>query len=254
MSVLILADAVCALVLLVLSCFFYWKKNVSPAGKMTFISTLLLILALVLRAIYLRRLPLTSGADFILWFCSVTMFFSCIASYRRDSDTSFYLCIISSILMLIMLLLMSSQLASSPALSPLLKSPLLVVHVLFAVIAYSLFAFSAAVSAISLKKKETGRLLFVVRLVRFGFITLTLTIVLGAVWAEEAWGSYWSWDPKETWALITWLIYAFILHQYKRIKEKNVHILVLAGFAVSIFTFLGVNYLLPGLHTYANAN
>lgn len=82
---------------------------------------------------------------------------------------------------------------------------------------------------------------------------LSLTIVLGAIWAEQAWGSYWTWDPKETWALVTWLIYALYLHLQRRLKwkGKTASIMVVAGFILVLFTFFGVNYLLPGLHSYA---
>lgn len=84
-----------------------------------------------------------------------------------------------------------------------------------------------------------------------GFVFLTLGIMTGSVWAHYAWGSYWSWDPKETWSLITWLIYALMLHaRYVRgWKGKRMAILAIIGFAAMLFTYLGVNYL-PGLHSY----
>ncbi len=84
-----------------------------------------------------------------------------------------------------------------------------------------------------------------------GFVFLTLGIMTGSVWAHYAWGSYWSWDPKETWSLITWLIYAVMLHaRYVRgWKGKRMAVLAIIGFAAVLFTYLGVNYL-PGLHSY----
>ena len=87
--------------------------------------------------------------------------------------------------------------------------------------------------------------------IAFGFVFLTIGIMTGSIWAHYAWGSYWSWDPKETWSLITWLIYAIILHsQYVRgSRGKRMAILALIGFACVLFTYLGVNYL-PGLHSY----
>ena len=87
--------------------------------------------------------------------------------------------------------------------------------------------------------------------VALGFIFLTIGIMTGSIWAHYAWGSYWSWDPKETWSLITWLIYAIMLHsRYVRgWRGKRMAVLALIGFACVLFTYLGVNYL-PGLHSY----
>ncbi|HUV60125.1 MAG TPA: c-type cytochrome biogenesis protein CcsB [Desulfatiglandales bacterium] len=84
-----------------------------------------------------------------------------------------------------------------------------------------------------------------------GFIFLTLGIITGSVWAYSAWGSYWSWDPKETWSLITWLIYAAMLHSrfVHGWRGKRMAIMSIIGFASVLFTYFGVNYL-PGLHSY----
>ncbi len=88
--------------------------------------------------------------------------------------------------------------------------------------------------------------------VTWAFPLLTLMIIAGAVWAEQAWGRYWGWDPKETWALITWLIYAGYLHAraYHSWMGRRAAYLAIAGFACVIFTYLGVTYLLSGLHSY----
>jgi cytochrome c-type biogenesis protein CcsB len=87
-----------------------------------------------------------------------------------------------------------------------------------------------------------------------GFVFLTIGIMTGSIWAHYAWGSYWSWDPKETWSLITWLIYAILLHsRYVRgWRGKRMAILAIIGFICVLFTYLGVNYL-PGLHSYLKA-
>jgi len=85
-----------------------------------------------------------------------------------------------------------------------------------------------------------------------GFLFLTLGIITGAAWAHYAWGRYWAWDPKETWSLITWLIYAGWLHArlMRGWRGKRMAILSIIGFASVIFTYVGVNYLLSGLHSY----
>ena len=89
--------------------------------------------------------------------------------------------------------------------------------------------------------------------IAFGFLFLTVGILSGAVWANAAWGTYWSWDPKETWSLITWLIYAVFLHcrfmrGWRGTRAAWISVL---GFASVMFTYFGVNFFLSGLHSYA---
>jgi cytochrome c-type biogenesis protein CcsB len=90
------------------------------------------------------------------------------------------------------------------------------------------------------------------RSIAMGFPFLTMGIITGAIWANYSWGTYWSWDPKETWSLITWLIYAAYLHA--RItagwRGKRTAYLSIIGYASVIFTYFGVNFLLTGLHAY----
>ena len=91
------------------------------------------------------------------------------------------------------------------------------------------------------------------RTVSLGFLFLTLVIVTGAIWAERAWGRYWSWDPKETWSLITWIIYALYLHVRlnRGWKGKKAAWFAVIGFLCVVFTYIGVNTLIPGIHSYA---
>ena len=94
------------------------------------------------------------------------------------------------------------------------------------------------------------------RTISFGFPLLTIGIIAGAVWANEAWGSYWSWDPKETWALITWLVFAAYIHVRLTkgwVKEKAA-IVGAVGFFVVWVCYLGVNFLGQGLHSYGWLN
>jgi cytochrome c-type biogenesis protein CcsB len=92
------------------------------------------------------------------------------------------------------------------------------------------------------------------KMITIGFPLLTLMLITGSIWANRAWGSYWSWDPKEDWALITWFVYATYLHVRitKGWSGRKSAYFSLVGFAVVMFTFLGVTYLLPGMHAYAN--
>ncbi len=90
------------------------------------------------------------------------------------------------------------------------------------------------------------------RIIGLGFPLLTIGIIAGGVWANEAWGSYWSWDPKETWALITWLVFAAYLHSRitKGWQGRKPAILAASGFVVVWVCYLGVNLLGKGLHSY----
>ena len=89
--------------------------------------------------------------------------------------------------------------------------------------------------------------------IAIAFPLLTLMIAAGAYWANRTWGSYWSWDPKETWAAITWLVYALYLHMRitRGWRGRRAAYFAITGFVVVMFTFFGVTYLLPGLHAYA---
>jgi cytochrome c-type biogenesis protein CcsB len=154
-------------------------------------------------------------------------------------------------------------------LNPALKSKWLVIHTVVAFLGYASFAvaFGAAIIYLLqerfLKKKKLGGLFQKLpslntldeinyRCMTFGFPLLTVAIISGAIWAETAWGTYWSWDPKETWSLITWFIYAALLHGRLTTgwRGKRAAILAIIGFFFMLFTFLGVNLLMPGLHSY----
>lgn len=151
---------------------------------------------------------------------------------------------------------------------PALKSNWLIAHVITCFFGYAAFGLSLALSIMYLiKLLESPRtknifLKLIPRLnlldevnyqmVVIGFLMLTLGIITGAVWAHSAWGSYWTWDPKETWSLITWLIYASVIHSrmVRGWKGKKISILCIIGFSCVMFTYFGVNYL-AGLHSYA---
>ena len=91
--------------------------------------------------------------------------------------------------------------------------------------------------------------------VAIGFPLLTIGIVTGAFWANVAWGTYWSWDPKETWSLIVWLIYAAYLHARitRGWRGKKAAVLSIIGFVATLFCYLGVNLILAGLHSYGSS-
>ena len=151
---------------------------------------------------------------------------------------------------------------------PALKSNWLIAHVIACFIGYGAFAVACGVSFMYLVKQKSSDnkssmlnslpdvdLLDDLnhRLVMFGFLFLSVGIITGAVWAYSAWGRYWGWDPKETWSLITWFVYATLLHarMMRGWRGKRTAFLSIGGFAAVLFTYFGVN-LLPGLHSYGS--
>jgi cytochrome c-type biogenesis protein CcsB len=158
---------------------------------------------------------------------------------------------------------------------PALQSNWLTAHVITCFLGYAAFAVAFGVSLLylwkvkELKVKERARGVsedsifrrlpsaevldeFSYRIIGVGFPLLTLGIVTGAAWANSAWGSYWSWDPKETWSLIVWLIYAAYLHARiaRGWRGRRSAWLSVVGFCATLFCYLGVNLLLSGLHSY----
>ena len=150
---------------------------------------------------------------------------------------------------------------------PALKSNWLIAHVMTCFLGYAAFAIAFGISLMYLlacgDERGKGYLLshfpapafldhLTHQMVTFGFLFLSIGIITGAVWANAAWGSYWSWDPKETWSLITWFIYATLLHArlMRGWHGKRIAYVSIIGFMAVLFTYFGVN-LLPGLHSYA---
>lgn len=158
-------------------------------------------------------------------------------------------------------------------LMPALQSNWLIAHVIACFIGYAAFAVAFGVAIMYLLKnfnversgKSTGTGIFaslpplntiddvVYKTILFGFLWLSAGIISGAVWANSAWGTYWSWDPKETWSLITWFVYAATLHaRFTRgWGGKRIAWMAVLGFICTVFTYYGVNFVLSGLHSYA---
>ncbi|MCF8027862.1 MAG: c-type cytochrome biogenesis protein CcsB [Desulfobacteraceae bacterium] len=149
---------------------------------------------------------------------------------------------------------------------PALQSNWLIAHVITCFLGYAAFAIACGISIMYLIKSasaspDTGTVghfpdvetmdELTHQMIAFGFLFLSVGIITGAIWADQAWGRYWGWDPKETWSLITWLIYATLLHaRFMRGWEgRRIAYLSCLGFVAVLFTYFGVN-LLPGLHSY----
>jgi ABC-type transport system involved in cytochrome c biogenesis permease subunit len=158
----------------------------------------------------------------------------------------------------LILLIFASSLSSraAPLVPALQQSLLLTTHVASAVISYGALTIGFGAAILYLIKANNqqesevlDRLSY--QTVLIGFPFLTLVIILGAIWADIAWGKYWSWDPKETASLVTWLLYASYLHARitRGWRGKKAAILLISGFAAVLVTFFG-NYVFNGLHAY----
>jgi len=212
-------------------------------------------------------LPVTSmheAASFFAW-CIVLIFFFLAYRYKIGIMGSFILPIV------FILMLLSSMLPRViRPLEPVLRSYWLGIHTFFAFLAGAAFAVACGIGIMYLlqehylKSKNTHGLFKKLpsiqvldeinyKLITLGFPLLTLAIISGAFWAESAWGSYWRWDPKEVWSLITWFIYALILHIRLTAgwRGKNAAFLSIIGFLIVLFTFFGVNLLLKSLHSFS---
>ncbi len=156
---------------------------------------------------------------------------------------------------------------------PALQSNWLIAHVVTCFIGYGAFAMAGGLGVMYLIKnsadnKQNPATSLVASLpalkviddlthktIVFGFMWLSAGIITGAIWANEAWGTYWSWDPKETWSIITWFMYALTLHaRFTRgWRGKRIAWLAIIGFFAVFFTYFGVNFLLSGLHSYGSS-
>ncbi|MDA8427396.1 MAG: cytochrome c biogenesis protein CcsA [Treponema sp.] len=158
----------------------------------------------------------------------------------------------------------SSPIAPRQLLAPIpaLRSFWLVAHVAFSFVGESFFTVSFVSALALLLSRDQGRRRSYDRItytsVAVGYpIFTTGALIFGAIWAEQAWGSWWSWDPKETWALVTWLAYTVYLHirfvgKWGGSGRRTIPAVVaVAAFLFALFTYFGVNFLLPGLHSYA---
>jgi len=219
--------------------------------------------ALICRGIGAGRLPLTNQYEFATCFswglCLVSLIF--IGRFRFHVLGAF-----ASPVTFLIIGYAAMQSREVHELMPALRSSWLGLHVSTAIIAYGAFGVSFAVGLIFLMRDRFTKNGFMdshipskevldmigYRSVALGLLFLSFTIITGAIWAENAWGSYWSWDPKETWSLITWIVYMIYLHLRIRSgwKGRSAAVFAVIGFICVIFTYIGVNTLIPGIHSY----
>ena len=166
------------------------------------------------------------------------------------------LMLVLGVVIVVLAVVMTRVVTPKPPLQPVLQTPLLGIHVSVIMLAYTLFAVIMVNGVLGLcmpHRRESLMQLSRVLLYPAVFC-LTAGIFIGAVWANMSWGRYWGWDPKETWALITMLVYALPLHTHLLpwLRRPLVfHVYMAVAFLFVLFTYFGVNLLLGGLHSYA---
>ena len=213
---------------------------------------------LVARGIAAKRLPLSNQFEFANAFAWGVALLLIVVKKRMKADWLTGVAMPAALLVMTYAALQPMEIHD---LMPALRSAWFGVHIGSAVLSYSAFVI-AGVSGLRylLAARKGGtdpRALeqmdyLSYLMVAFGFLFLTVVILSGAIWAEQAWSSFWSWDPKEVWALITWIIYAVYLHLRLRGKRKGSAMawFVVIAVPVVFFTFAGVNTLMHGMHTY----
>lgn len=224
---------------------------------------------LIIRGLAADRLPFSNLYEFTLVFAwaTVMLFVACSIRFRLLAAAPLVLSLTTFLIGIAAMMPRDIR-----PLMPALRSVWLQSHVASGILAYGALTVSAGLAIVMLtrsdEKEEPAEIdwaaqywkipgaiemeRYVHGLIVVGFIFLSVLMVTGAVWAEETWGRWWGWDPKEIWALITWLIYLVYLHGRNRFgwRGKATAWFSAVGFVAVMFTLFGVTYLLPGLHSY----
>ena len=201
------------------------------------------------------RIPLSNGYETMQFMALCALFLACLCRRRFPFTVPFGFLLSGFALLVSYLGQMNPQITP---LMPVLVSPWLSTHVSLIMMSYALFAFMMLNGILALCLRRSARMLMLLsRLLLYpATFFLGAGIFLGAVWANVSWGRYWAWDPKEVWALITFMVYGVAFHARSlRIFRKPLffHIYMIAAFLTVLMTYFGVNYILGGMHSYANS-
>jgi ABC-type transport system involved in cytochrome c biogenesis permease subunit len=246
----------------VLESIFAFKKGSrgDPASPWLLLTAASLLIAFfIARSVVIDFFALTGTYESLVFYSAFVALFCGVYGLQKRIPVLPFVRFGTTIFALGLLAVANSPLAPKDALFPIpaLKSGWLALHVSLAFVGEAFFvvSFVSALAFLSSKdesrKKEYDRVTYTA--VALGYPVFTAgALIFGAIWAERAWGAWWSWDPKETWALVTWLVYTLYLH-IRFIKKRSDRLPALVsviGFLCTLFTFFGVNFLLSGLHSY----
>ena len=234
----------------------------NSAVAVMLLSLVSLTICLALRWMIRGRVPMGNGYETMLILAWIVQLLSLVIYSRFRIVMTFGFLLSGFFLLVSHISNMDPQINH---LMPVLNSPLLSVHVSIIMVSYALISltFICSITALTLRVfnrkcehivEQIESLSLLSRLFLYpALTTMGIGIFIGAIWANVSWGQYWSWDPKETWALITWMIYAIPVHKSIRWTQKamNYHIYMAMAFVSLLMTYFGVNYLLGGMHSYA---
>ena len=218
--------------------------------------TIYITLLIALRWWISGHVPMSNGFETMLFMAWISMLLTLTLTRHFPVMKAFGPVVSSFCLLVAMLASGNPQITQ---LMPVLQSPLLTFHVVFVMLAYAILAIITLIAiqclALRLHTSEMERMTALSQFLLYPAVAfLAIGIFIGAVWANVSWGTYWSWDPKETWALITLMVYAIPLHQsslWQSRKPRSYHWFVLLSFLTVLMTYFGVNYFLSGMHSYA---
>lgn len=251
---------VCMVLSIVFSITYFagWQKHGIRHCHHAFIALLSVYLTvlILLRWMISGHAPMSNGFETMLFMSWAAMAISIIIMRRMTIMKVLGPLVASCCLLVAVMAVGSPQITP---LMPVLQSPLLTIHVGLVMIAYSLIFIITLISIFCLlpmkwQDREYVRVTALSRFLLYPAVALlALGIFVGAVWANVSWGCYWSWDPKEIWALITMMVYAVPLHDSSpcSTKTRGYHRYILIAFLTVLMTYFGVNYFLSGLHSYA---
>lgn len=236
-------------------------KATHPLRVLLLLSFLLLTFVLALRWMIAGTIPLGNGYETTLavaWMAQLFVLIFASTQPVGHNGLTLLMCAFGFLISGFFLLVSHISLMD-PAIGPLmpvLNSPLLSIHVSFMMMSYAFLAITFFCGLAALMRPCQAEALQVVSRVFLypAIVTLGIGIFLGAIWANVSWGSYWSWDPKETWALITFMLYAIALHTQslpRLSRPRAYHMYMVFCFLSILMTYFGVNYLLSGMHSYA---
>jgi len=231
-----------------------------PVSHFIMLAAALLLFGVTIdRSIRIQFPAVTNTYESLVFFSAVICLVIFVLRLVMKAPVMRFILFGGTIVALALLFLSSSPLAPKDIRPPIpaLQSLWLVLHVTLAFIGEAFFTVSFVAAIVYLasrdEKSQTAADRIVYTTIGIGYPIFTVgALIFGAVWAETAWGRWWGWDPKETWALITWLVYTAYLHTrlIRRLRGRMSAILAIVGFAFTVFTFFGVNFLLSGLHSY----
>ena len=249
--------AIASVLLWAVGAFAAWKNKTGVAYVATILGLLVFFSFIVLMWISLERPPLRTMGETRLWY-SLLLPLSGLIVYSRWKYK--WILSFSTILALVFICVnLFKPEIHDKTLMPALQSPWFAPHVIVYMFAYAVLG-AAVVMALFLlfrKKSFTSEMEITDNLVYVGLAFLTIGMLFGALWAKEAWGHYWSWDPKETWAAITWLAYLIYVHyrQLPRHRERLALWMLIVSFVLLQMCWWGINYLPSAqgssVHTYS---